>query len=945
MIATIGLRRVALAVVCWMGLSLPALAQGVGAIGGTVMDNSGGVLPGVTVTLSSPGVIGGNQDTVTDAQGAYQFTRLVPGRYSVKAELQGFQTVVQENIDVNADRTSRADLRLTVGGVAETITVSGEAPLLDTTSTLEQTVMTRDVIDTLPVANDIYSMARLAPGLILNKYDVGGRDMIGQSRTFAYGSTGDEYGYMVDGMDITSYAGGISFQVDGYSFQEINYQASNAPAEWASGGVVVNGVTKTGTNAFRGAGLFSGVVHESRNITGALRDQLLRGVPAQALAANPNLEPGSQIAHLFDSSFNMGGPIMRDRLWFVASIRLGESYTYRVGSYNADGTQLLIDHQLIQYSAKASWAINPKNQLHFMHAWVRKGRFHVAETGRATEFFDKAATHYNDSRNHLFLPRWTSVLSPRMVLDVAAVTHYGNNNQQLQRDPKVEPGTLARYDSVTQTYTGAKGSYSINEGQRSNIRAGLSYVAGSHDVKAGYQFLRNDQTVGGISPSNYPSGLQANYRNGVPDSVNTYNTPTRYDRTYDEHSLYVQDKWTPVRKLTLNIGLRFETIYGWVNDGESPLCQEATIFIAGQCFPAVKGVPDFKSVMPRVSAIYDVFGDGRTALKFSANRYRYLTQLNGFMQRIIPIALRSDTRSWADRNGDRIPQLDELGPSTGFNLGTTNRYDPDIKQPYVNVLSVEIERELPGPVVASLGYHYRGHRDMIGATNVAVPRESYIPLQVTEVVSGRQVTVYNQAPATRGRFDVVWANHSELDQNYHGVELAVQKRMRDRWMMMGSVNYGKTVGDIFDGADLNNPNFMFRRGEGQFDVPVFAKLSGIYELPYGFSLGASAQYYSGWPETTTVRVSRDTVTLTQVNQTLVIQPRGTVRRPDVTTLDLNLRKTFTRGGLRVEPRIDIFNLFNASAVQLRIEQLGPAYGQATDLLGARLIKLGFNLTW
>lgn len=938
-------RRMVFVAVFWIGFSLPALAQGVGAIGGTVTDESGAVLPGATVILSSRGVIGGDQNTVSDGAGAYQFIRLVPGTYSVKAELQGFRSVLQENITVNADRTSRADLRLAIGDLAETITVAGESPLLDTTSAMNQTVMSREVLDTLPVPNDIFSMARLAPGLILNKYDVGGRDMIGQSRTMAYGSREDEYGYMIDGMDITSYAGGISFQVDGYSFEEVNYQASNAPAEWSSGGVVVNAVTKTGVNNFHGAGMFSGVVNEAKNIKGALREELLRGVPALALAANPNIEPGAAIEHLFDSAFNMSGPIVAGRLWFTGSARLGESFTYRVGSYNADGTQLLADYQLFQESAKMSLAVNANNQFHFMHAWVRKGRFHVPETGRATEFFDKAATQYNDSRNHLILPRWTSVLSSRMVVDVAGVTTYGNNNQQLQRDPKVEPGALPRYDSVTRTNTGARGSYSINNGMRTNFKANVSYFAGTHDVKFGYQWLRNGQTSGGFSPSHYPAGLRAIYRSGVPSSVETYNTPTEYRQTYDENSLYVQDKWTPVRKLTLNVGLRFETIYGWVDDGESPLCQTETIFIAGRCFPAQKGVPDWKSLMPRVSAIYDLTGDGRMALKFSANRYRVLTQLNGTMGRTIPIRLTNDTRPWTDRNGDLIPQLDELGASTGFNLGTTNRYADDIKQPYVNVASVELERELPGPLVVAASYHYRGHRDMIGSRNLLVPTSGYVPLTVTEVSSGRQLTVYNQDPATRGQFDVEWDNFSALDQNYHGLEISAQKRMRDRWMLMGSFNYGKTEGDIHDGADLNNPNFLFRRGEGQYDVPLFTKLNGVYEWPYGFMTGVSAQYYQGWPETTTVRVSADTVRLTQVNQTLVVQPRGTVRRPNVTTVDFNLGKRLTRGALRVEPRLEIFNLFNASAVQLRIEQLGPTYGQATDLLGARLIKLGASVSW
>src|SRR5438874_1390593 len=158
MIARSTLRHGVFAVVLMLTMSAAAFAQGVGAIGGTITDTSGGVLPGVTVTLSSEGVIGGNQSVASDERGAYQFTRLVPGIYGVKAELVGFQSLAQDKIVVDADRTSRADLKLTVGQISEQMTVTGEAPLLDTTSAARQVVMARDVIDSLPARNDIYSI-------------------------------------------------------------------------------------------------------------------------------------------------------------------------------------------------------------------------------------------------------------------------------------------------------------------------------------------------------------------------------------------------------------------------------------------------------------------------------------------------------------------------------------------------------------------------------------------------------------------------------------------------------------------------------------------------------------------------------------------------------------------------------------------------------------------
>src|SRR5690349_33252 len=184
----------------------PALAQGsFGAIGGTAVDASGAVLPGVTVTLSNPGTIGGNQTSVTDSRGAYQFQRLVPGRYSVKGELTGFRTAVLQDIVVNAQATARADLTLQVDAVQESVTVSGEAPLLDTTNVLNQTVMTREVLDVLPDTNNVWSIGRLVPAVIQNNIDVGGTGAFQQSTTSVHGSRGgSETNYLIDGMNIGS---------------------------------------------------------------------------------------------------------------------------------------------------------------------------------------------------------------------------------------------------------------------------------------------------------------------------------------------------------------------------------------------------------------------------------------------------------------------------------------------------------------------------------------------------------------------------------------------------------------------------------------------------------------------------------------------------------------------------------------------------------------------
>jgi hypothetical protein len=229
---------------------------------------------------------------------------------------------------------------------------------------------------------------------------------------------------------------------------------------------------------------------------------------------------------------------------------------------------------------------------------------------------------------------------------------------------------------------------------------------------------------------------------------------------------------------------------------------------------------------------------------------------------------------------------------------------------------------------------------------VAVPTGSYIPLQVTEANSGRQVTVYNQAPALRGRVDNLWANFSELDTDFNGADITVNKRLSNNWSLTGGASFGKTVGDIYATSatgDLNNPNNTFRDGVVGNDVPYSYRLSGVYELPYAISLSGTAQYYKGFPDTTTVSVGNNTVVLTQGTQVLTVEPRGTTRLPSVASLDVSVRKRWKVTGKTIEPRLDMYNLTNTATILGRITQLGPTYGRVSSIQRGRLIKLGMSV--
>jgi hypothetical protein len=923
-----------LVLLCWALSTMPALAQGVGAIGGTVLDSSGGVLPGATVTLASAqGTLGGSRDAVTDERGTYQFTRLVPGTYSVKAELSGFRSTTQENIVVNADATARVDLKLEVGSLSEGITVTGEAPLIDTTTALAQTVLSREVLDSMPNRSDVWAVARVIASVTLSKVDVGGSEAFLQSSATVHGSS-NENGYLIDGMDVSSLDGNgtiATMYLDPYAFQETNYQTANGAAERSRGGLIFNMVTKTGTNQLRGGFMFNGANHGMgyKNYSPALKAQLLAAVPAAALAANPNILPGADILSIYDIGAYLAGPIVRDKLWFSGSWHRQILNQYVLGSYDSNGKQVLDDNLMWTTAAKLSWQINRDTQLSYFNNLQYKLIGHRSGGGT---YADSAARNYNDKYPDVHQLKLTRTIGSKMVFDMSGSRFRADDN--FGKRPEVKDGDISRYDSVTATYTVALPTYRDAKMSRSVFLTSLSFYNGSHDLKLGYQYLLAGMDQITVSSS----GMRAVYRNGVPDSVNTYNTPVGYSNRDSEHGVYIQDRWTPVRKLALTMGLRYETNNGW----QFASCQATTQFVQGRCFEAIKGAPDFKNIAPRLSVVYDVLGDGRLALKAAVNRYNRPIGLE-IVQRVNPIATVSDTRTWKDANGDLIPQLEELGPSTGFSFGVTNRYADDLQRPVSNEYSVEIQRQLPGNMVVSTGFTHRETRRQIGSKNLAVPAEGYIPLAVTEATSGRAVTVYNQDPATRNKFDTLWDNFPQLDSNYNGGDITLNKRLSNHWSFTGGVSFGKTTGDIYGTSDLNNPNYTFREGIVGNDVPFSLRLSGMYQLPYGVSVSATMQHNEGFPENTTVSVGSNTVALTQVTQSLVVEPRATTRLPAVNSLDVSIRKSWKMGARSFEPRLDLYNLLNAATILGRITQLGPTYQRVSSIQRGRLIRAGFTV--
>ncbi len=320
-------------------LSIVALGQtsGVGSIVGSIKDSTGAVIPGVAVSLANTGTVGGNQQVITDETGGYRFIKLIPGQYGVRAELSGFRTTVHDSIIVDADATARVDLTLEVGTVSDTVNVTSEAVLVDTTTSLHQAVMDKSSIDALPLREDMWNIAKVVPGLILSQYDTAGDKAYTQSTITVHGANQTAEGaFTMDGFEFGSALNGggdLAMYVPPQNYQEINYQGGNATAENQRGGVVYNFVTRTGTNEFHGDFSFSGTQAslQSNNISATDRANFLASLPASVVAANPNYNPSGKINGLYDADLAVTGPIIKNRVWFSATGFLGQLNSQQVG--------------------------------------------------------------------------------------------------------------------------------------------------------------------------------------------------------------------------------------------------------------------------------------------------------------------------------------------------------------------------------------------------------------------------------------------------------------------------------------------------------------------------------------------------------------------------------------------------------------------------------------
>ncbi len=911
-----------------------------GSIAGVVTDESGAVLPGATVTVTSDR-LATPQTAVSDTGGAYRFDRLAPGVYAVKVELQGFRTVERPDVRISAAFVATINAKMEVGSLSETITVTGESPTVDVRSNVQQTVMNQEILEGIPTGRDPWSLAKLIPGVQVATYDVGGTQSMQQSSMSAHGSSTNDVSYNIDGATVNWPGGGggaTMIYYDQGMFEEVNYMTSAIPAEMLAGGININMVTKDGGNQWKGTARYNFANGSMQSENFADTRKLVpsfRGTPTKTT---------------YDLNINGGGAIVANKLWFNGTVRKWIVDKY-VNATNADGSQALDDNDLKNYSGKLVYALTSNNKFIGSYFWNDKIRGHRRDSN---DIIPDIASVVQTNPVQTTQVKYTGIKGS-LVFESNFSVMDGQTNYTYQ------PGTDQSLVRIIDTGTTEVFNASTREEHQPNSRHqfdnvftfGKSGMGGEHLIKAGVQFGRL------FYGSDY-SVLNDHwlvYNNRQPVSVRQYNSPAFSKNEAKVLGIFIQDSWS-MNRLTLNIGGRFDKYIGTVPDQSAP----------GGRFSTPRTVAEFEAINQtiavwRAGASYDLTGNGRTALKASVSRYGLQVGIDR-VTNVNPLTISSRDCPWGDANGNRRFDEGELTGACPAFGGAVTGYSPDgVDWPYSDEITAGIETQLPGAIRMGAMFYYRTNRKQIGQINTLQPASAYTAHTVT-IPNGPGGTVANPKPTTATVYNIsaaanVLANNVRdnvdyLDTTYKGVEFTATKRFSSKWQMQMGFTLGKNEGGVNGGTDLNDPNnTRFPTGIIGNDSEQALRVSGSYTLPWDISFSGSLVANNGYPYVSTFSLTRAAaalqgITLTRASQTIQLSKRGDERYENVIMGDVRLAKTFRFGSRNFTPQLDIFNITNIDTTVNHNVAVGSAYllpAGNDPIISPRTIRVGFSFNF
>ena len=974
-------------VVAW---AVPSNAQQqTGTILGRVADNTGAVMPGVTVTISGPTLI---QPRVlaTSATGTYRAPDIPIGTYQVKFELTGFSTIVMQDIRVTIGFNAEVNGNLEVSAIEETITVSGESPVVDTKATGTKTTFDIETLQNIPSARDPWVMLERAPGITMDRVNVGGTQSGQQSGYISRGATTTNNQWSIDGVNVTdmSATGASPIYYDFDMLQEMQVSTGGADASQQTGGVGINFVTRSGTDRFRGSGRY---YITDENFQANNVDDEIRAAGAGS---------GAPIQRIVDYGFEVGGPIMKGKLWYWGSYGKQDIKAGIVGFYlktpectprppttDVDATRACLGTdgtKLNNYNWKVNWSPVQNNKFSFQNTWAEKAKnardasdTRPIETtfrqGAVTKEFGTWGWDVGPS------PLWKAgdqhIISDRWLVDFQW-SHLGNNFVL-----DFNEADLSDVQPVFEISTGVWGrSY-----QRSGpfIRPTASFdlntnyflpgtLGGDHQFKAGYRY----RTAKEHSESHYGGNTVARFRNGVASEAEMYRDSITEYMLYTQ-AIYLQDTFT-VQRFTLNLGLRWDRQDNEALESEVPGHPFLANWLPAVGFAGADSGVVWNNISPRLGVNYDVFGTGKTVAKSSFAVYYGQMAPGTGVSALNPVTAASIRFPWADLNGDSLVQVGELtqgranvlsfsgnyNPDNPAFLGTSGSVDSGVKNDRTREFIIGIDHEVFRNFAIGGSYIWRKYDQFRWNDTLNLSSADYVAKQFTPtgcIAGARCETVTYYEPAFPIPAPYIFTNRPDYYRDYNGFELVATKRYSDRWMANFSYAYNDAL-DTWDSPNAyEDPTCVASlcpgsqqyapesSGSGIDNIFTNAKwlmkASGQYTLPWwDINLSGNYNLRQGYPFPQAVR------TPSRLNRAgiadVILDPVGDVRLPNMYTLDFRVDKAFTFGAMRVVPSMDVFNLTNVNTVLAQRRLQGASNANfISGIVAPRVIRFGFRVNW
>jgi hypothetical protein len=981
---------VAVLAVCLLA-STTAFAQGGGAsttgsINGKVADTSGGVLPGVTVTATSPSAMG-VQTTVTSTEGIYRFPALPPGTYTVTYELPGFNTLKRENIQISMGFTATVNVELAVASLQETVTVTGDSPVIDTSSTRVQQNFKLEALQEIPNSRDLWSLLAVTPSVSMGRIDVGGNRAGTQTGYTAYGYSGQNR-VLVEGINTTEGTSGAGFYVDYGSFEEVFLGTIGQGAEMPTPGVQSQMLGKSGGNKFQGE------LYQDYENNSMIGENIEKNLPAKFLYSPTNTSGirlhSNETQKYRDFNINVGGPIKKDKLWWYFSYRNQKT---SVGQPNFIGpiSGTLFDTKLWNPSGKTTYQINQNNKLIGYYQWGQKEQPNRLPS--STNSYDSlGATLSQLSGSWIYKGEWNSTISNKMYVEA----RYGVFGYYFPLIANTDSNEYQTVNAQLAQYFGADQKEQTDR-QRRQATGSMTYfkdnlLGGSHSVKVGGELMMETGWIGYLQA--YGGGVRQNIgSNGTATNV-IMSAPTATQvgslgdgpkgnllsvAKLNTIDAFITDQWS-IGRLTMNLGVRWDHYDAFTPDQRQlAYTFPSGLSIAAATFPETH-YTKWNGVVPRLGATYDLMGNGKTVLKGNWGIYKFNPGVNLAADANPNQSLKTVTYAWTDRNNDKKYQPGEEGAITSSALAGAVTVDPNLEQPSSMQATAYLEQQITEGVGARVGFVYLGVSNQTGTFQPNRPISAYtVPFSVLDAgddgvantgddtqrlfygipsaaIAGCSSSITSPTPTCLYPANQVVMN-APNEGKYKTIELALNKRQTHNYSVGAGLGY--TWQHDFPRGYPNTPN-----APGDYDFRSLSfKANATYNAPWGINLSpvfrfqAGANYarqltpsapascactYSAANGGPASGPSASALT----NNVAYVTPYNAYAQDNISVVDLRVEKTVKFGSTaRVRLFFDAFNIANSYAAETISFSTGAAFQQPTAILAPRTARIGFRFIW